>query len=82
MIVIGAAKGVAGWQHKGEVLEPGRDFKVFHGIRCANKDCKEILADADGQPSWDLLGGQFVCRGGCGITAVPRAAPRPAIRRR
>lgn len=66
----------AGWQHKGEELRPGIDFKPFYIPRCANRDCRQPLQDQHGEPSWDIIGGRFVCRPGCGFRSTPRPAPR------
>jgi hypothetical protein len=54
----------AGWQYKGETLKPGVDFQPFRLPGCAR--CGFLLRDQYGQPSWDLIGNDLVCRESCG----------------
>lgn len=52
----------------------GIDCHPFYIPRCANRRCRAPLADADGNPRWDVLEGRFVCLDTCRTT---RKADRP-----
>jgi len=58
-------------------LRLGIDCQPFYIPLCANRVCKAPLADAAGNPRWDLLEGRFVCLGGC--TVVRATTARKAV---
>lgn len=66
----------AGWKDPKPKLRLGIDCQPFYLPRCENRRCRAVLADAEGNPRWDLLEGRFVCLGGC--TEARASATRKA----
>lgn len=54
---------LAGWKTHERPIRLGIDCQPFAIPRCAQ--CREPLADAQGNPRWDLLEERFVCLGHC-----------------
>jgi hypothetical protein len=51
--------------HAGNVapIRVGVNCKAFYSPPCWR--CRRILEDSDGNPRWDIIGGRFICPGGC-----------------
>jgi hypothetical protein len=62
---MGSPAGLKAARAGQEPLRLGIDCQPFYIPKCANRACRAPLADAAGNPRWDILEDRFVCLGSC-----------------